>query len=504
MSTPTVSTPSSPAGTPAAGARPRRGALAPSVAIGLPAVTGLLSGLWIPRGPVVTVEALVLLVGGVAVGIAAGHAARSRWVVLVAPLAHVLAFELARVGADGPSVDGLHLNVLGVLAFLAGRGFHALIVVLPMAVGAAYGVRLGRGQRRPGAATTVGFLVVLGVTVLLVRPATTPPILDRVGQPVAGSIATLESVEIGGRDHWISIRGHDTDAPVLLFLTGGPGGSHLGWNRPFFRDLEQDMVVVQWDQRGTGKSYAGLEPTETLTVDAVVADTIALTEHLRERFDEDRIYLLGNSWGTTLGVLTVERRPELYHAYIGAGQMVSQRETDTLLYEEMVAWADEHDADLAQRLRAQGPPPYADVAAYEPLLVSDWQRVYPFAEPPDAAARSAETGMLGIGAVEYDLVDKVNVVRGLVDTFAVLYPQLQDLDLRRDVAELEVPVYLVQGRFEMPPRAALVPEWFDQLEAPSKRLDVFDRSGHNPYNSEFARFRELVVDTVLPETYPAP
>jgi pimeloyl-ACP methyl ester carboxylesterase len=344
---------------------------------------------------------------------------------------------------------------------------------------------------------------VIALAGLIMRPAGTPAILGADGQPLPGSVATLEKVSLGGHEQWISIRGHSVDNPVLLFLAGGPGGSHLGWNRPFFRELERDMVVVQWDQRGTGKSYAALEPVDTLTVDSVVADTIQLTGYLRDRFDEDKLYVLGNSWGTTLGVLAVQQRPDLYHAYIGAGQMVSQRATDVLLYDEMVTWADRNDARLAQTLRRQGPPPYDDVAGYAPLLVSDWQRVYPFDWLPEAEQRSAETGIMGVGATEYNLVEKMNVVRGIADTFGVLYPQLQAIDFRRDVTELDVPVYLVQGRYEMRPRAALVPQWFDALDAPSKRMVVFSHSAHNPYNSEFAKFHDFVTDSVLPETYAA-
>ena len=116
-----------------------------------------------------------------------------------------------------------------------------------------------------------------------------------------------------------------------------------------FEELSRDFVVVSWDQRGTGKSYAAIDPVPALTLDQAVSDTIELTNHLRARFGEDKIYLLGESWGSTLGVLAVQRRPDLYHAWIGSGQMVSQRETDRRLYHDVLALAAQTgDAALAE------------------------------------------------------------------------------------------------------------------------------------------------------------
>ncbi len=146
--------------------------------------------------------------------------------------------------------------------------------------------------------------------------------MARDGQTLPGSVAELTAVPIGDHDQAMLIRGRSARNPVLLYLAGGPGGTDLGAMRADV-SLEQDFVVVTWDQRGTGKSYAALDPAGTFTVDQMVADTIEVTNYLRARFGQDRIYLVGNSWGTILGVLAVQQHPELYHAYVGTGQMVS-------------------------------------------------------------------------------------------------------------------------------------------------------------------------------------
>ena len=121
------------------------------------------------------------------------------------------------------------------------------------------------------------------------------------------------------------IRGRSTRNPVLLFLAGGPGGTELGAMRRHGQSLEDDFVVVTWDQRGTGKSYDQLDPTSTLTLDGAVADTLEVTNYLRDRFGQDKIYLVGQSWGTILGVLAVQRQPELYRPTSASGRWSAPR-----------------------------------------------------------------------------------------------------------------------------------------------------------------------------------
>ena len=154
------------------------------------------------------------------------------------------------------------------------------------------------------------------------------------------------------------------------------------------KPLEKDFVVATWDQRGTGASAHALEPTTTLTLDQMVADTIEVTEYLRDRFDEQAICVVGSSWGTTLGVLAVQQQPDLYHAYIGTGQLVDQFETDKLMYAELLAYAERvGDEAVANRLREIGEPPYDDTPAYTQALAANPEWVdYPRGEDYDIRA----------------------------------------------------------------------------------------------------------------------
>jgi len=465
-----------------------------------------------------TFEGLAAMGLGLLVGLVAGLLLRSRWAMLVAPVTFAMVFEVARLGVSGPTVDGIHLgSTYGIMAFAVGRGVHGLLVLLPMVLGAALGAGLARRQlstRRPqrgfrsrlalwlrrGVAVTTG-LALMAVAALVARPAGTDPIVDADGQTVPGSIAELTRVESGGHDLALMIRGRSANNPVLLFLAGGPGGSELGAMRRHSAALEDDFVVATFDQRGTGKSYDQLDPSSTLTPDQAVADTIEVANYLRDRFGQDKVYLAGQSWGTVLGVLAVQREPELFSAFIGVGQMVSPAETDRIFYRDTLAWARESgDTGLVATLTRSGPPPYANMLDYEPALSYE-QEIYPY----NHAGNSEGSGQMGenIFVGEYTLLEQLHIFGGFMVTFSVLYPQIQVLDFRTQATTLDVPVYLAQGAHEAPGRAEPAKQWFDLLDAPSKRLVTFDTSGHRPLWEQPAQFRDLMT-TVLTETAPIP
>ena len=324
--------------------------------------------------------------------------------------------------------------------------------------------------------------------------------------PARGASRPSRRSALGGGEQWISIRGQHVDNPVLLYLEGGPGQSGLPFARFLFAGLERDFVVVDWDQRGTGKSHEALEPISTYTLDSIVEDTVELASYLRARFGERKIYLAGTSWGSTLGVLAVQRRPELFHAFIGGGQMVSQRETDRRIYRDLAAYATRTgDQGILGKLRELGAPPYTDVFAYA-YVMQQYEKLEPDYALLPAVERIGEEhfgeiGPWGVLGREYNLVEKVNVLRGLIETFAILYPQLQGIDFRRDVPRLEVPVYMLRGTSELAARDRLAMEWFNELQAPRKRMYTLDHAGHSVLMERPDALRAILRDTVIPETY---
>jgi len=483
-----------------------------AVVVGLGGILGVILAVTMPRGPMTTSQALIAMLTSLLVGGTAGLVMRSRWAIVLAPAVLMVVFELVRVGTDGPTVDAINFtNIYGVIAFVVGRGFTGLLTVLPMLVGAVYGAALARrvgrttnptpagpSSHRFGAITRQMVAAVTALAVLIARPAGTDPIMTADGNPDPAAVAELTQVSIGGHEQTIMFRGANVDAPVLLFVAGGPGGTEIGTMRLFGAALEQDFVVATWDQRGAGKSYPALDPTSTLTLDQSVRDTVEVTEYLRNRFDEQKIYLVGQSWGTIAGVLAVQQRPDLFHAYIGVGQMIDPKATDQMFYADTVAYAERTgNTALADQLAATGPPPYANVLDYVPSVFTG--------EPlwNDYPGRSAATEMpANLYVREYSLVDQVHSLGAFFDTFAVLYPQLQNIDFRVDVPTLQVPVYLVQGIYEARGREVLAEEWFTHLQAPTKQLIMFDQSGHRALFQEPTRFHDVMTGTVLAQTYP--
>lgn len=481
------------------------------ITVGMAVLVGVIIALTMPRGPATAVQVLIVMVSSLAVGLLAGLLMRSRWAMLLASVAYIITIELTRLGAVGPTVDAIRFdNTFGILALILGRGFHGLVGLLPIILGVEVGIQAGRladDHMRTmirWLPTAVLALLLLALAILIAMPASTPPILGADGQPLPGSIAELTTIDVNGSQQALMIRGYDVNKPILLYLSGGPGQSSMPWPRVLFYDLSRDFILVGWDQRGTGKSYAALDPDETLTLDQTIADTIAVTDYLRERFDEEKIYLLGESWGTTLAVLAAQQRPDLYHAIIGSGQMVSQRETDQRLYDDVLDYAKNvGDTAVTEQMLAYGEPPYQDLYAYV-YVMALYEKLYKPYTPPQAyldKGQQANLGPWNVLGSEYNLVEKVNVFRGFLDTAAILYPQLQGIDFRQDVPRLDVPLYVLDGAAELNSRRDLALEWFNQVDAPIKRIFTFENAAHAPAFEHFEAFTNIMTETVLPETY---
>lgn len=348
-------------------------------------------------------------------------------------------------------------------------------------------------------------LLLTGLVLYSQWTAHTPAILGADGRPLPGSIASLEKIKLGGVEQWLIIRGHDVNKPVLLFLSGGPGASEAGRVLRFNAELEKHFVVVIWEQRGCGKSYPSINPKSDLTLDQYTADLIELTDILRKRFDEQKIYLVGHSWGTIIGLLAAQQRPDLYHAYIGTAQMVDVLETDQMIYDLVLEHSRQTgDANFVKTLETQGPPPYFGTNSIRPYSTL-FGREYQLFEVPnikdEAYRREGDAILLMLKQPEYGWLDRIYYLLGLMNTFNVVYPQLQELDFRVDAPRLDLPVYIVLGRHDMNNPSSLPEEYFNLLEAPQKELIFFENSGHGMIWQETSLFHRLMVDTVLPETY---
>lgn len=344
------------------------------------------------------------------------------------------------------------------------------------------------------------FAITTGILVLILAVVTigsqllsyTPPILGENGKPQPGSITSLEKVTLNDSKQWITIRGKNQWNPVLLFLSGGPGGSQLAATRTQLKELEDHFVVVNWDQPGSGKSYDSV-PRKSLTPERYVSDAYELTQYLRKRFNQEKIYVLGESWGSALGIMLVQKYPQLFNSFMGTGQMVAFLDTEIYDYNLAMKLAeDKGDSKTAEKLKLQGPPPYfgKDVtwksATYLMYLSNQ------MAKNPSISNPGYNT--LGdLAGPEYGLFDKINYLRGVVYTFNHVYPQLYETDLRKEALKINVPVYFLEGRHDVNAPTVMAEEYFNLLESPHKELIWFEHSGHSPWINE----RDSFVDTVV-------
>lgn len=321
--------------------------------------------------------------------------------------------------------------------------------------------------------------------------ASTPSICDENGQKVDGSIAELQQVTLNGRKEWISIRGWDKSKPILLFLAGGPGGSQMAAVRYDLAELEKYFIVVNWDQAGSGKSYGAAKGS--ITPQMYIDDGYELTKYLCETFGQEKIYLVGESWGSALGIFLIDRAPELYHAFIGTGQMISFLDTELMDYEFAMELAREKgDTKTLETLISNGTPPYygKDVT-WKSAAYLQYLSMY-MTKNPDIQNSGYNT-FRDLFASEYGILDKINYLQGIVNTFNNVYPQLYDMDLREDYTELKVPVYFFLGRHDVNAPTSLVEEYFAALDAPEKEIVWFEHSGHSPWINECGRFVEELL-----------
>ncbi len=478
------------------------------------AAAGAIVAAVVPRGPVTVTQVWGLLVAALVVGCAAGVLGRSRWTLLLAPAGFIIGFEviLGLVGHPAGYTMAWFWphSMTAWIAFLSGRLLLGLVVFPALELGALVGrsaaARLSpdsradrqrsRTRQAAGAvARSTGVVVLAAVVVavgwVLSLPGHVAAFTDAHGHVVAGSIAQWEHPSIGGTQQWVLLYGRSVHNPVVLFLSGGPGGSEMENLLKFDGRLADHVTFAVWEQRGSGKSYPSLDAAP-LTVDRQVRDVAAVTDWLRARFNVPKVYLLGHSYGTILGVLAAQQHPEKYYAYIGTAQMVATTDNDRLEYRALLDYATRAgDTSLGKQLRSWGEPPYhgQDVTRYTTIMTAVASKL----EKPHIDVEHASNFF----APQYGTLDKLNTLRGFADAGGLLYPQMQSIDFRRTVPALTIPVFLVHGRYDYNAIPSLGRQWYRQLQAPVKDFVTFDRAAHGVLWDQAPQFADYMVNTVL-------
>ena len=342
-------------------------------------------------------------------------------------------------------------------------------------------------------------LVVGGIFAWLSWPVHTPAITDLDGSPLPGSIAEEERLSINGLNQWTLTRGRDSEAPILLVLHGGPGAGEFAWFRAYNSSLENDFVVVHWDQRGAGKSFDSATPADTMNLEQYISDIDVLVDHLRTKFARERIAILGHSWGSLLGTIYVSRHPEKVSAYIGTGQISDMRANETSSYDFTLSEAKRlNNVDAITDLEELGRPPYG---VSETIVQRGW--LDEFGGGLTHENRSKLTLALdALSVPEFNLLDFIALVRSALFSMDHLWTEIATVNLDKTYVSFDVPVFFLLGRHDNQTPTSLSERYFGAITAPDKELFYFEHSAHAPPWEEPELFAEVMSTFVKPRLLP--
>jgi pimeloyl-ACP methyl ester carboxylesterase len=304
-------------------------------------------------------------------------------------------------------------------------------------------------------------------------------------------------VRIGGIDQWITIRGQDQDNPVLFFLHGGPGFASLSLNPRAFLGWEKDFTLVQWDQRGAGKTYGQSGPLDpAVTIDRMALDGVEVAEYVRRKLHKQKVVLVGLSWGTILGVYMARARPDLFSAYVGTGQITNWSRGRAIAYAQLMAEARaRNDRAAVQELEAIGPPPY-DSAAKDGVHTK-WATAY---EPGNDIRSMISTVLFDSAVGPRDIY---NLIKGLTSSDSHFHNSINAVDLPALGTDFDIPFFIFQGTLDNITPASPLRTYIATITAPQKQLVLIAGAGHNVMVTRSDEFLRLLIEWVRPLAIPA-
>lgn len=288
-------------------------------------------------------------------------------------------------------------------------------------------------------------------------------------------------VTIGGIRQWVVVGGADCANPVVLIVHGGPGNPNTPFAHNIFGDWERDFTLVHWDQRGSGMTFGANRPTEDepLTLAALTADGVDVARYAAQRFGKRKVILMGGSWGSALATHMAITAPDMFHAYVGTGQLVNYQDELKMGHARVLARATaDADNDALTRLEALGPPPWTDPRAFGVL-----RRISRRYEAAVSDAPPADWFVFGPG---YDTpAYEADYAAGEDYSFFAFVGRANDgmgagIDLRALGMTFAMPVYLLQGDQDLVTLPEISRAYFDELSAPAKTYIPLARTGHDP------------------------
>ncbi len=344
-------------------------------------------------------------------------------------------------------------------------------------------------------AISLGLILIAICILWFLSPGKPAPYKDKKGNPIAGSISEKTFITIGGVRQGMFIKSKNQGNPVLLYLHGGIPDYFLSKMHP--TGLEDYFTVVWWEQRGSGLSYSSSIPEETMNLDQMISDTKEVTNYLRTRFGQEKIYLMGRSGGSYIGIQVAARAPELYHAYIGVGQMSDHLKSERLAYEFILKnYRDSGNRKMVRKLEAS---PVRESIPYGYLKLRD-KTMHSLGIGTTHDMNSIISGVFlpSLTCREYTLKEKFNLWRGKAQAGVhPLWETMITTDLAEKVNKVSIPVYFFHGIYDYTVSYPLAKQYFETLQAPVKGFYTFENSAHSPIFEEPERVRQIFENDIL-------
>ncbi|MGO1001983.1 alpha/beta fold hydrolase [Lysobacter sp. CA196] len=302
--------------------------------------------------------------------------------------------------------------------------------------------------------------------------------LSRIVAP--NGVQEAYAVRIGGIDQWINVRGQDKDNPILLFAHGGPASPLIPTMWQFQRPIEEFFTVVNWDQRGAGKTFASQDPKAyagTLQVARYADDAIEIAEYVRKRYGKRKVVLAGHSWGTIVAMTAALKRPDLFYAYLGIGQAINVRENERISFDYGLQQAKAHgNTEAVKEMEAIAPYPGDQPITRERIIAArKWSQYYGgMTAYRDESLFFYRAPLL---SPEYDDCDRAAVDKGNEFSLGRVLPEFVTIDFSK-IREFPIPVVMFMGRHDYTTPSQPTADWLAQVKAPYKRGVWFERSSH--------------------------
>ena len=294
-----------------------------------------------------------------------------------------------------------------------------------------------------------------------------------------------EYVNLNGVKQYILATGNE-NGPLMLFLHGGPGVSQSGFIRKYQSKLEEDFLVVNWDQRGAGKSNTKIFSKDELKINNIVNDAISLIEILRDRFKKNRIYLVGHSFGSLIGIILSQKIPQYIKAYISIGQVVNINEGDKFIYKILLKKVNNENYQKGIKiLKNIGKPPYKtqDSIKLNKLIQKYKGDVFKFSK--------ISLMLKSISFKYYNLFDWFKFLGGIIISNRYMYSEMSSINLFNANNKFEIPIYFCCGDNDYHTPSKIVEEYYNFINAPKKQIYKFKASAHMPNIEEETCFYNM-------------